>query len=394
MRALCSFVLAASLAACTTESGPPDSGPRLCASTGDCIHADFYAACYQSGAIVPVQLDGGTLPPAPISAFRPGLDGGQLVAANPVSLLFVDGGELWLLDGLNAQIDVLDIGVWPPIALASIATGMGPNQILACDGMVLSINSTDNTVQGIDPATMRTLDGGEVNVGTGTSPELGACDGQHTLYVSEFGSHDGTVPGGVTAIDLSNFSVLASLAVPAQYIAPDPDGGVVIAASEGVAFYPNDAGGTVLLTIASLSPSSSYAPMGPGTVLATDSILKRVRADINPGSACQNPAFLMAAADGTELLESCGGSYANPQPSEVARIRPGDFSSAGAIGLSFTNPGRMALLKGGLVAIADSATPSVAVFDPASGKTLGVFTPCPVLDAGPGEFISDVVAVP
>ena len=95
------IVLVASLAACSpSEQGTDGGGKVICSNTGECIHADFYAACFHSGALVPVQLDGGMLAPAPISAPPPD-GGGKNVAAFPQSLLFTDATTLWLADTIE-----------------------------------------------------------------------------------------------------------------------------------------------------------------------------------------------------------------------------------------------------------------------------------------------------
>jgi hypothetical protein len=385
MKTLSAIALVVSLAACSPSDQVADSGGKvLCSNTGECIHADFYAACFHSGALIPVQLDGGMLAPAPISAPPPD-GGGRNVAAFPQSLLFTNATTLWLADTLNAQIDVLNVAVWPPQVLGSIATGQSPNQLVSCDGLVISINSVDNTVQGIDP--MARLTTNEVNVGNNQNPYLGACDGQHTFYVSD------SIGGNAKAIDLSTFKVTGTFTIPQQAIVADPDGGPVMAYPEGVAFYPNDAGGEVFITVASLD--TNYNPTGQGNVVATDGLLLQQLAVIGSGAGCVNPAFLMSSPDGTQILESCGGSYSNPLPSEIARIRPADLSTLSAFKVPFSNPTRMATLKNGLVAVTDSATAGVAVINPADGGLEGVFFPCPpATDGGPGEFVADVTAGP
>ncbi len=382
MKAVIPIFVAMSLAACTAGE-VADGGKQICTNTGECIHADFYAACFHSGALVPVQLDGGTLTPAPISGPAP--DGGTTeVPANPQSILFVDAGVMWMLDTINAQIDVLNVSVWPPLVTATIATGTSPSQLLSCDGMIISINSTDGTIQGIDPETLKTIN--EVNLGTNENPYLGSCDGAHTLYVSD------SVGGDAKSVDLSTFTVLATLQVPQQYIAPDPDGGSVSASPEGIVFYPSDAGGSVFMALDNLDVS--YNPVGPGNVLDMDPMLARVLVSIDPGTSCLNPSFLMTAPDGTEILESCGGVFGADAGSEVARIRPSDQATTGAIPVTITSPGRMAVLNNGLVAVADNATARVVVFNPGDGGIAGVFSPCPPeADGGPHyEFVSDVSA--
>jgi hypothetical protein len=332
---------------------------------------------------MPVQLDGGVLTPVPITAPQP--DGGRIVPASPISLLFTTDTTLWLLDTINNQIDVLNVAVWPPEVTGSIATGAAPNQLVACDGMILSINSLDNTIQGIDPTSMQTLK--EVNVGMGENPYFGVCDGQHTLYVSDYSG------GNVKSIDLTTFQVLNTFPIPAQAIVADPDGGAVSAAPQGVAFYPNDAGGTVFVTVASLDTNSN--PTGPGSVVATDGLLLQQLAIIGNGASCLNPAFLASSQDGTQIFESCGGSYAfDGGPSnEIARIRPADLSSAAPFSVPLYHPYLMAVLKNGMVAVSDATTPQVAVFNPADGTMEGVYSPC--LDAG-HKFnnISGIVAAP
>jgi hypothetical protein len=377
------LALVVSIAACTANNQTlPDSGKVICANTGECIHADFYAACSANGSVMPVQLDGGVLAPEPITAPQP--DGGRIVPAGPISLLFTNDTTLWLLDGINNQIDVLNVAVWPPEVTGSIATGAAPNQLVACDGMILSINSLDNTVQGIDPTSMQTLK--EVNVGMGENPYFGVCDGQHTLYVSD------SVGGNVKAIDLSTFQVLNTFPIPEQAIVADPDGGPVSANPEGVAFFPSDAGGTVFVTVASLNASNN--PTGPGSVVATDGLLLQQLAIISNGPSCVNPGFLASSQDGTQIFESCGGNFSvDGGPSEIARIRPADLSSASPFSVPLYHPYLLAVLKNGMVAVTDSTVPQVAVFNPADGTIEGVYSPC--ADAGHKyNNISGLVAAP
>jgi hypothetical protein len=379
----------ASLTACTASTVVTDGGKVLCANTGECIHAAFYAACYHSGAIVPVQLDGGTLPPQPISAPPPD-SGLPPLPAKPSGLLFTDANTLWYLDNANSQIDVLNVGVWPPTVRVTIPTGYGPWQLVACDGMIVSINSTDNTIQGVDPNTYQIL--GEANVGTGESPYLGACDGQHTFYVTNFGN------GDVQAFDLSStpkFTNLGKYTVPQDAIVQDPDGGVVIAAPQGVTYFPSDAGGGVFFTVASLNTSAGYVPAGRGSVIATDPLLLIQRANIPNDAACENPAFLIPSPNGSDILETCGGNYTiDAGSAEIARIRPDNLSSQGGYSVPIAAPTRMAVLENGLVAVADAASAKVAVFDPTNGSLTAVFEPCPDAGNRVAEFIQDVAAAP
>jgi hypothetical protein len=380
----------ASLTACTASTVVTDGGKVLCANTGECIHADFYAACYHSGAIIPIQLDGGMLPPSAISAPPP--DGGlPSVPAKPSSLLFTDANTLWYLDNQNNQIDVLNVNVWPPTVRATIATGMGPWQLVACDGMIISINSTDNTIQGIDPNSYMIV--GEANVGNGESPQFGACDGKHTFYVTNFGK------GDVQALDLSAtpvFTNIGKYTVPLEDIVPGPSGDTVIAAPQGITFFPSDAGGGVFFTVASLDTSAGYVPTGRGSVTATDALILTKHANIPNDAACENPAFLVPSPNGTEILETCGGNYTvDAGSNEIARIRPDNLSSQGGWSVPIAAPTRMAVLKNGMVAVTDSASARVAVFDPNNnGSLLGVFEPCP--DGGPHslEYVQDVAVEP
>jgi hypothetical protein len=65
----------------------------------------------------------------------------------------------------------------------------------------------------------------------------------------------------------------------------------------------------------------------------------------------------------------------------------------GTFSVPFANPTRMSVLKNGFVAVTDSATPRVAVFDPADGSLQGIYSPCPEPDAGHGsklDFVSDI----
>ena len=357
---------------------------------------DFFAACFHSGALVGISASSGLLQTvAAHDIVAPAPDGGTAqVPANPQSLLFTDPRTLWLLDTINSQIDVLDLSVWPPTVKAALATDPQsyPNQLILCDGMVLNVNSGTDTVQGFNPTTLVQVS--EVALGSpGENPYLMACDGAHTVYV--------TCSAGATvkAVDLSAspWKVSATLAVP--------DGGAAVMASpSGIAYLPADGGaGEVYVTLENLN--SSYCPAGPpADVLAIDSTLASIDATIDPSAGCVNAGFLALAPGGALALEACGGAFGfcapdggNPTTGYVAPLDLATRTAGSLIALPIGSPTRMAFLKNGLVAITDSASGQIAVFNPADGGVSELLSPCPPLPDGgvnPLEFVGDVAAAP
>ncbi|MHB8417502.1 MAG: MXAN_6577-like cysteine-rich protein [Myxococcales bacterium] len=379
---------------------------QLCRG-GHCTGPDVLVSCSNYNiAQVPataesvVGLDSLTgqilLPAQPLAAPPP--DGGAPLTPQISSLLYTDAATLWVLDGTNAQVDIFDVSSWPATVKASVAVGNQPSQILSCGGYVVVVNSTDNTIQGIDPATMRTV--AEVNLGAGESPYAAACDGNHTLYVTDPGSLVATPPpaGDVKSIDLSQatWTVGQTLAVPASDVARVSDGGAALADPEGIAFVQFDGGAELLATVGSLDPAT-YAPVGPATLLVMDPALSAVQATIDPGSGCENAQVLTVDPVRGLVYESCTGAYyTGATESVLAPIAVPSNQVQPLVTLPLGNPAPTALLRNGLVAVGDeSGSDAVALWNPADGGIVTVVA-CPAFDGGQlaNEVISAVTAAP
>ena len=390
----------AGLGACGPDGGCVDvtSNPQNCGacgsacpsfescSAGHCVGGPaLFAACYHSGLLVPLAADGGApLAPWPVVAPSP-VDGGLPVPANPISLVFTDPKTLWLLDTGNAQVDVLDLSSWPPTPKVSIGTGGPdyPNQILLCGGKVVVVVSGNDSIETIDPATYAV---GAISFGTpsaSTNPYLAACDGAHTLYVTDSSAQV------VHAVDLSTGTVTATLAVPdgGPGVSPDPSG-IGVAAAPG--------GPEVLVTLEYLA---NYCPSGaPADVLVLPPSLGSVAATIDPGASCVNAGFLSVSPGGGLAVESCGGYYGSCTGGNgtgtLALIDVATGLVSGLVTVPLGAPSVSAFLGDGRIAVADSASGSVALLEPDGGGVSAVAA-CPAgPDGGPGEFVGAVVAGP
>ncbi|MHB1845412.1 MAG: MXAN_6577-like cysteine-rich protein [Deltaproteobacteria bacterium] len=344
----------------------------------------LFAACYHSGLLVPLQSDGGApLAPWPVVAPSP-LDGGLPVPANPNSLVFTDPKTLWLLDTGNAQVDVLDLSTWPPTPKVSIGTGGPdyPNQLLLCAGKVVVVVSGNNTVETIDPMTYAV---GAIALGAldaGNNPFLAACDGAHTLYVTD------SVGQAVRSVDLTAGTVTATLLVPdAGAGSPDPS---------GIA-YASVGGGELLVTLENLAPS--YCPTGaPADVLELPTSLQSIAGAIDPGPTCVNAGYLALSPDGSLAVEACGGDYGfcpgGNGSGTLALIDVATGTVRGLVTVPLGAPSGMAFLASGQLAVADSASGSVALLLP-DGGSVSALAACPAgPDGGPGEFVGAVIAAP
>jgi hypothetical protein len=327
------------------------------------------------------------VPAQPIAAPPP--DGGAPLVAQIASLIYTDASTLWALDTTNSQVDVLDVSTWPPTVKASVAVGSAPNQLLLCGGVVVVLNSTDNTVQGISPTTMKTV--AEVDVGAGENPEYEACDGNHTVYFTDWSG------GDVKSIDVSQptWTVKATLAIPATDAAQLPDSGYAGAFPGGIAWAALDGGPQLLVSLENLDVADEYAAVGPSTVLVTDATLSAVSTTIDPGAGCLDSQFLTFDPALGSVLETCTGNYSGTTGVLTPVAVPAD--SAGApITLPIGAPGPTALLANGLLAVGDySGGGAVALWNPADGGVRSVVA-CPAIDGGQiaNEVVGAVTAAP
>jgi DNA-binding beta-propeller fold protein YncE len=289
-------------------------------------------------------------------------------------------------------VDVLDVSVWPATVKGTVAVGSYPEQLILCGGLVIVTNSGDNTVQGINPTSMATV--AEVNLGAGESPELMACDGVHTVYVTDWSG------GDIKSIDVSqkSWAVGHTLAIPAADTASLPDGGLAAPSPFGMAFAATGGGSEVLVSLENLDLANGYAPAGPATVLVIDSQLSGVQSTINPGAACQNGQFLSLSPSGATLIETCTGAfYTGSTTGTLAPIALPGGTVGPLASVPLGNPGPTTYLKNGLVAVGDQASGQLAIWNPADGGVL-VLDPCtsPLPDGGnvTSEIVGAVVAAP
>jgi hypothetical protein len=362
--------------ACVSGEGCVAGACHVC-EQGDCTPPDLYAICF-SGSLVGYHSKTGVgVPPFTVSVT---LDGGAPIVPGGLGLLFTDAKTLWVLDTLNSLVDVLDVTNWPPSVLGSVSVGQSPNQLALCDGMVLVVNSVDGTLQGIDPATRLTVN--EVSLGAGTNPYLSACDGAHHAYVTDYAS------GDVKSVDLSTWTVVATLAIPPQDFAPGAK-----PYPQGVAYVrPTgwDAGAVFVSLGNAAIDAGIFAPQGNALVLEFDAALQAVQAVIDPGAACTNGGYLTASEDGTQLYESCGGIYGAATTGFVAPIATASGTAGPLIQVPVPNPSTSVALASGLLAV-DGSGNQVVVFNPYDAGVVQLLAPCPTLPDGgtvsPYDFV-------
>jgi hypothetical protein len=349
---------------------------ELC-QQGVCVGPDLYAVCFSGSLVGYHSRTGEGLTPFTVSV--PVADGGAPVVPFALGLIFSDAKTLWLLDTINSLVDVLDVSQWPPAVLGVTHVGQSPNQLLVCNGLMLVVNSVDGTLQGIDLTTRQTVN--EVSLGPGTNPFLAACDGEHTAYVTDYSS------GDVKAVDLNSWTVTATLAIPPQDFAPGAR-----PYPQGVAYgHPagQDAGRVFVSLGNAVIDGGIFAPQGDALVLEIDAALQAVQAVLDPGRNCTNGAYLAASADGTQLLESCGGVFGAETSGFVAWMSAPQ-GQTGLIPVPVANPSTVAVLKNGLAAV-DGSGNQLAVFNPFDGGLVQVFSPCPTLPDGGTVSLNDFV---
>ncbi len=383
--------------------GVPCQGWQTCQG-GHCLGPDVWVSCANwainappsANVLVGINSATGEVQAAgqEISA---ALDGGTAVEAIPGSSVYLaDSKTLWVIDQENDQVDVLDVSVWPPRVAGAVAADPSgyPNQVLVCDGLVIVVNSGSNTIQGIDPVSRTTVQ--EVNLGAGKSPEFAACDGAHTLYVTDLG-YDG-VGGDVKSIDLSKAQWgdggVTTLVIPANDSAALGDGGYVGPQPGGIAYVTLDGGSELLVTLENLNYANPQAtvPQGPATLLVVDPALSGPLTAVSPGPSCENAQYLASSPSGDAVVETCTGNYDTGAGAAVASFSPATNQFGTPVISPIPSPGPTAYLQTGLVAIGGVGT-QIALWNPADGGVTLV-TACPPAVALPdgGAGITPMVA--
>ncbi|HEY2543879.1 MAG TPA: BTAD domain-containing putative transcriptional regulator [Gaiellaceae bacterium] len=142
--------------------------------------------------------------------------GGALLAAAAIAAGFLlTGGSA----GVHANSLVLVNGATGSLD-ADIAVGSRPSQVTTGAGAVWVLNSDDNTISEIDPASRRAL----ATFATG-SRTVGIAAGAHALWLANAettaSTQEGTsLPRSLTKVDVATRSPLFTVALPAKYDLP------------------------------------------------------------------------------------------------------------------------------------------------------------------------------
>src|SRR5580700_2886715 len=100
---------------CGTACGIQQTCQAGKCSSSVCLQPDVYATCWAGGGVVGICSQTGAQTSTAIVA--PG-SGGQAVVPNLIGGVFSGASLLWLLDNANNQIDVTNVGTWPPVSVA------------------------------------------------------------------------------------------------------------------------------------------------------------------------------------------------------------------------------------------------------------------------------------
>ncbi len=368
-----------------------------------CSAPDVYATCWNGGGFTGLcSASGEGTSVATIAAPSP--DGGGPIVGQLQSAVFASASTVWLLDVENAQIDVIDISQGLPSNVRTIAAGTvsyDPVQLIACGSQMLLLRSSPALLEIFDAASGAVVNEVSLELDGGYPfPNAVACAGG-TAYVADPSDNV------VFVIDLASHAITGTLPLPAAAQVPPPaaDGGtfypslavvavatvgqapVVYSALQNYAIFPQSDGG--LGWVLPVADSSVLVSSGT-TVLST--------VDLGP---CYDAFALATAPDQSKVYASCAGKFhiaGTPNASGQLGVLSTATNTAGTpIALPLSNPGAMAFLKNGVLAIADTGQARIAFYNPADGGVTSAPVGCALLPDGganPLQFVSAVVATP
>jgi hypothetical protein len=410
------FNLQSSAANCGT-CGNACNGNQSCVGGAcvldTCTTPDVYVSCWVGGGFAGLcSSTGQQVPTATIAAPAPDagvVATGTVVVPELQSLVFTSPTQVWGLDVENAQIDVVSIATWPPTIVTSLAAGVAgydPVAMIGCSGQVLLLRSEPPLLEVFNGTTGTFVNEVPIVLDGGFPyPNNLACNGT-TAYVAD--NSDNVL----FAIDLTTFAITGVLSPPASdEVAP--------AAADGGSFYPSlgevavaaPTGGAAEVFMAlqnytifnnTLSDGGSAEVVQlqtDSTLLESGTGLGSVGAPVDLG--CLDDLALTVSPDQSTVYGACGGPFhIAGMPNATSKI--GVVSVSGptaktAITVPLSNPGSMAFLKNGLLAIGDTGQEKVAFYNPADGGVTAAMVACPPLQDGgvnPLQFISAVVPAP
>ncbi|HWV37179.1 MAG TPA: MXAN_6577-like cysteine-rich protein [Vulgatibacter sp.] len=324
---------------------------------GSCAAGDLFAACFQSGRIVPFLKESGQ----PSGTIASGIEG-------PQSLALLGDRHLVAVGGMDGILYVFDRATMEKVGSVNMGEeggGRMSNQVLVRGGRAYVVNSGVNTVQVIDlsnPEAPSTLY--EVSTGEGSNPALAAFDEEGTLWVTLLMMNE-VVP---VTVGEGGGAVGDAIALPTDGLGPNPFPGQLVIRD-----------GTIYVAMNNLG--TDYAPFGNG-VLAVVDVSSAEATAIDLGSDCRNPGFLHL--EGDELQISCTGAYGEDDGA-IAFVSLADDS----VRTVSTGGGPTRLARSGHLYAADSAGSTYVAID--DEGTVSRHDACPVAEF---EFVSDVLAIP
>ncbi|HEY0840309.1 MAG TPA: MXAN_6577-like cysteine-rich protein [Vulgatibacter sp.] len=249
--------------------------------SGSCAAGDLFAACFQSGRVVPFLAE----TRQPSGSIASGIDG-------PQSLALLGDRHLVVVGGLDDVLYVLDRGTMDIVGSMPLGDegGRMPNQVLVRGDRAYVVNSGVHTVQVIDlanPATPVTRF--EISTGPETNPGFARFDEAGTLWVSMMVTNQ-VVP---LTVGEAAGSVGEAITLPSEGLGAHPNPGE-IAIRDGMMY------------VAMNNLGDDWMPFGAGAV-AVVRLASKETSLIDLSDDCKNPGFLVL--DGDVLKASCTGSY-------------------------------------------------------------------------------------
>ena len=325
---------------------------------GICAAGDLFAACFQSGQVVPFLKASGQTS----GNIASGIDGPQSLSLLGDRHLVVIGG----MDGVLYVYDRATMKLVGSLSMGEEGGGRAPNQIVVRGDRAYVVNSSVHTIQVIDlsnPASPRTRY--EVSTGGGSNPALAAFDAEGTLWVSLLMTNE-LIP---VTVGEDEGTVGAAIALPSAGLGPHPfPGQLVIRDGE--------------IYVAMNNLDVDWSPFGNGVLAVVKPDTAEV-STIDLGADCKNPGFLLLAGD--ELQVSCTGAYGADDGAIVfVSLADGGVREVVKTGGSPTR-----LSKSGNLYAADSSGGSFWELDDAGEASR--IAACPT---GDFEFVTDVLATP